>query len=262
MTEEKVLFDVVDGVGAITLNRPDKANAMDLEVMETLMRLAITCDESSDIRAVVITGAGKFFSAGGDMASFQDAGDNAGALVKEMTTHYHAAISRFSRMDAPIIAAVNGMAAGAGFSLAAACDLSIAAQSAQFLSAYTAGARSPDGSSTYFLPRLIGTRRAMELFLTNRRLSAQEALAWGLINRVVADEDLMGETMALARELADGPTLAHGVVKSLMHRSLSGTLETQMELESRGIAAMSHTEDAKEGAAAFLEKRSPNYKGR
>lgn len=261
MTDEKVLFDVVDGVGAITLNRPDKANAMDLEVMETLMRLAITCDEDKEIRAVVITGAGRFFSAGGDMASFQDAGDNAGALVKEMTTHYHAAISRFSRMDAPIIAAVNGMAAGAGFSLAAACDLSIAAESAVFLSAYTAGARSPDGSSTYFVPRLIGTRRAMELMLTNRRLTAQEALEWGLVNRVVADEDLPGETMALARELADGPTLAYGQVKALLHRSLSGTLETQMELEARGIAAMSHTADAKEGAIAFLEKRAPKYEG-
>lgn len=262
MGDEKVLFDLVDGVAAITLNRPDKANAMDLEVMETLMRLAIVCDEDPGIRAAVITGAGKFFSAGGDMASFQEAGVKAGALVKEMTTHFHAAISRFSRMNAPIVAAVNGMAAGAGFSLAAACDLSIAAESAQFLSAYTAGARSPDGSSTYFVPRLIGTRRAMELFLTNRRLSAAEAVEWGLINRVVPDAELMAETMELARELANGPTLAFGEVKKLMHLSLSGTLETQMELEARGIAAMSHTEDAKEGAAAFLEKRPPKYEGR
>ncbi|MCP3976103.1 MAG: enoyl-CoA hydratase [bacterium] len=262
MGEEKVLFDVVDGVGAVTFNRPDQANAMDLEVMQHLMHISIECDEDPAIRSVIITGNGSFFSAGGDLASFQSAGDHAGSLIKEMTTYYHAAISRFSRMNAPVIAAVNGMAAGAGFSLVAACDLAIAAESSRYTSAYTAASLSPDGSSTYFVPRLVGMRRAMELMVTNRRLSAQEALEWGLVNRVVPDEELMGTAMDLARELAHGATLAFGKVKELLHNSFTGTLETQMEFEARGIAGLTHTHDGREGVAAFSEKRAPNFEGR
>ena len=258
---EKVLFDVVDGVGAVTFNRPEQANALDLEVMQNLMHISIECDEDPEIRAVVITGNGPFFSAGGDLASLEAAGDRAGALIIEMTTHYHAAISRFSRMNAPVIAAVNGMAAGAGFSLVAACDLAIAAESSLYLSAYTAAALSPDGSSTYFVPRIVGTRRAMELMLTNRRLSAAEALEWGLVNRIVPDADLRQEAMELARQLAHGPSVAYGQVKALLHSSFTGTLETQMELESQGIAAMTHTHDGLEGIAAFSEKRPPVYEG-
>ncbi len=262
MTQEKVLFDVVDGVAAITFNRPDSANAMDLDVMQRLMHISIECDEDPAIRSVLITGNGTFFSAGGDLDSFGEAADKAGALIKEMTAYFHAAISRFSRMNPPIIAAVNGMAAGAGFSLVAACDLAIAAESARFTSAYTAASLSPDGSSTYFLPRLVGTRRAMELMLTNRRLSAEEALDWGLVNRVVPDGELMEESMELARRLAHGATLAFGTVKSLLHNTFSDTLETQMELEARGIAALTHTHDGQEGVAAFREKRAPNFEAR
>lgn len=260
--EDKVLFDVVAGVGAVTFNRPDNANAMDLEVMQRLMQIAIECDEDPQIRSVLITGQGSFFSAGGDLDSFGEAADKAAALIKEMTTYFHAAISRFSRMDAPVVAAVNGMAAGAGFSLVAACDLAIAAESARFTSAYTAASLSPDGSSTYFVPRLVGMRRAMELMLTNRRLSSQEALEWGLINRVVPDDELMTESMELARQLASGATLAYGTVKALLHNTFADTLETQMELEARGIAALTHTHDGQEGVAAFREKRAPNFEAR
>jgi len=262
MTEEKVLFDVVDGVAAVTFNRPDHANAMDLEVMQRLMLISIECDEDPSVRSVIITGNGSFFSAGGDLAEFEAAGNHTGALIKEMTTYYHAAISRFSRMDAPVIAAVNGMAAGAGFSLVAACDLAIAAESSRFTSAYTAASLSPDGSATYFVPRLVGMRRAMELMLTNRRLTAGEALEWGLVNRVVPDADLMEEAMELARQMAHGATLAYGQLKALLHNSFTGTLETQMELESRGIAALTHTHDGREGVAAFSEKRPPKFEGR
>jgi 2-(1,2-epoxy-1,2-dihydrophenyl)acetyl-CoA isomerase len=165
-------------------------------------------------------------------------------------------------MNAPVVAAVNGMAAGAGFSLVAACDLAIAAESSRYTSAYTAAALSPDGSSTYFVPRLVGTRRAVELMLTNRRLSAAEALEWGLVNKVVPDAELTEESMELARKLAHGPSVAYGQVKALLHNSFTGTLETQMELESRGIAAMTHTHDGIEGVAAFSEKRPPVYEGR
>ncbi len=262
MGEDKVLFEVTDGVGAVTFNRPDEANAMDLDVMRRLMHIAIECDEDPAIRSVVITGTGKFFSAGGDLVSFERAGDKAGALIKEMTTYYHAAISRLSRMNAPAIAAVNGMAAGAGFSLVAACDLAVAAESARFTSAYTAASLSPDGSSTYFVPRLVGMRRAMELMLTNRRLSSAEALEWGLINQVVPDDELSATARELAQQLATGAVLAYGRVKALLHNSFTGTLETQMEFEARAIAALTHTHDGQEGVKAFREKRAPKFEGR
>jgi 2-(1,2-epoxy-1,2-dihydrophenyl)acetyl-CoA isomerase len=261
MEFEGILFDVDGGVATVTFNRPDHAHSMDRDFMYELMHVAIRCDEDPGIRAVIATGSGRFFSAGGDLASFGDAGDEAGMLLKEMTTYYHAAISRFSRMNAPIIAAVNGVAAGAGLSFVAASDLAVAAESAMFTSAYTAASLTPDGSSTYFLPRLIGMRRAMELMLTNRRLSAAEALEWGLVNQVVADDELMDTVRHIATDLAGGGTLAYGAVKRMLHESFANTLETQMEMEARSIAAMSHTRDGREGIDAFLNKRTPQFRG-
>ena len=260
MSYESILFEVAYGVATITLNRPDEANAMDLVVMRDLMLASIECDERPDIRAAIITGSGRFFSAGGDLAAF-GAAENPAALIKEMTVYFHAAVSRLSRMDAPLIAAVNGMAAGAGFSLAAASDLCIAAESARFASQYTAAALSPDGSSTYFVPRLIGVRRAMELMLTNRRLSAAEAQEWGLVNTVVPDDELMPTVHDLAAGLAQGGTRAYGAVKRLLHASFSGSLETQMEMEAREIAALANSRDGREGVGAFLAKRKPEFTG-
>ncbi|MFO1352287.1 MAG: enoyl-CoA hydratase-related protein [Gammaproteobacteria bacterium] len=262
MTYQTLLFDLADGLAIITLNRPANANAMDGAMIRELMDVAIRCDEDAAIRAVLITGNGKLFSAGGDLKAFAAFGGDIGPKIKELTTYLHAAISRFARMDAPVIAAVNGMAAGAGMSLALACDLAIAAESAQFTMAYTAAALSPDGSASYYLPRLVGLRRAQELMLTNRRLSAREALEWGMINRVVADGDLMSEARAFAQSLAHGPTLAYGSVKKLLCETFNRPLETQMEMESRGIAAMTQTADGGEGIAAFLAKRKPEFKGR
>lgn len=262
MTYETVTFATDGAVATITMNRPESANALNLTMAKELAELAIRCDEDPQIRCVILTGAGRFFSAGGDMAGFSDAGDKAGALIKEMTMHFHAAVSRFSRMDAPLIGAVNGMAAGAGFSTAASCDLVVAAKSAQFLSAYTSSGLTPDGSSTYFVPRLVGLKRAMELMITNRRLSAQEALEWGFVNTVVPDDQLMTTVTELAERLAAGPTKAFGGVKRMLHDSLSSSLETQMELEARHIADITRTEDAQEGIAAFLGKRKPTFGGR
>ena len=260
MTYESILFEVNDRVATITFNRPDQGNSMDLAVMKELMHVSIVCDEDPAIRAAIITGSGRFFSVGGDLASFGETDDPA-SLIKEMTVYFHAAVSRFSRMDAPLIAAVNGMAAGAGFSLVSACDLSVAAESARFASQYTAASLSPDGSSTYFLPRLVGTRRAMELMLTNRRLSAAEALEWGLINEVVPDEELASRVGELAGALANGATLAYGSVKRLLHDSFSATLETQMEMEAREIASLTKSRDGIEGVQAFLDKRTPEFTG-
>ena len=178
-----------------------------------------------------------------------------------MTVYFHAAISRLARMDAPVVIAVNGTAAGAGFSLAASGDITMAATSAKFVSAYTAGGLSPDGSSTFFVPRLLGWRKAMELMLTNRALTASEAAEWGLINKAVPDDDLMDEATALARTLANGPTKAFGKVKQMLQTTFSETLESQMEIESRNIADLTRTADLHEGLAAFIAKRRPEYKG-
>ncbi len=262
MKYENLLFDVREGVAHVTLNRPDAYNAIDLATCNDLMAAAIRCDEDPEIRAAVLTGAGSVFSVGGDLPSFVRAGDEFAALTKQMTVGLHAAVSRFARMDAPLIAAVNGVAAGGGLGLVCCADIAIAAESARFSSSYTKNALSPDTSTTYFLPRLVGWRRAQDLVLTNRVLSAAEALEWSLVTRVVADADLAAEAGSLAAELARGATRAYGAAKGLLLRSAAETLETQMELEAREIAAMARTEDVREGVAAFLDKRPPVYKGR
>jgi 2-(1,2-epoxy-1,2-dihydrophenyl)acetyl-CoA isomerase len=199
------------------------------------------------------------FCAGGDLGAFSDAADAAPRLLKEMTIHLHAAISRFSRMDAPVIGAVTGIAAGAGFSLVAAMDLAIAGESAKFTMAYTRAGLTPDGSSTWFLPRLVGTRRSLELMLTNRLLKAPEALEWGIVNQVVPDDAVLDTATQLATQLAQGPMGAFGVTKRLLLASGSASLETQMEMEGDAIAAASGTPDGREGIAAFLEKRPAKF---
>ncbi|MBW8054563.1 MAG: enoyl-CoA hydratase [Nitrospira sp.] len=262
MTYEQIIFDVQDRVARITLNRPNAANSINLELARELMDAAIRCDANPGIRSVLLTGAGdKMFSAGGDLKIFAAYGAEIAFALKEITTYLHSAISHFSRMDAPLIVAVNGVAAGAGMSLAVAGDMVLAAESAKFTMAYTAAALSPDGSATYFVPRLIGLRRAQELMLTNRSLSAREAMEWGLVNNVIADSKLLSEAEMLARSLADGPTLALGAVKQLLNESFSGSLETQMELEARMIARMAKTHDSREGISAFVEKRPPHFTG-
>jgi 2-(1,2-epoxy-1,2-dihydrophenyl)acetyl-CoA isomerase len=254
-------FDLTDNVATITLNRPEAANALNFELARDLMYASLECDEDPNIRAVVITGAGRFFCAGGDLKSFAAAPEMP-VHLKEVTTYLHAAVSRFTRMDAPVIGAINGVAAGAGMSLACSCDIVLAAESSRFTMAYTRAGLTPDGSSTYFLSRAVGLKKALELTLTNRMLSAQEAEDYGIVTRVVADDDLASETASLATQLASGATLALGAAKRLLHDGWTGTLETQMELETRAIADMARTADAKEGISAFIEKRDPNFTGR
>lgn len=258
----EIAFGVADGIADIVLNRPDAANAFTPRMCHELYRAAIACDERDDVRAVLISAAGRMFSAGGDLRFFAEQGDGLGAALKEMTGHLHAAIARFSHMDAPVVCAVNGMAAGAGFSLAAACDVTVAADSARFTLAYTAAGLSPDGSATWFLPRLVGLRRARELMLTNRMLSADEAMAFGLVDRVVPEDTLAEAAAALADGFAKGPTRAFGATKRLLQESWANGLETQMDRETRSIAGLARTADAKEGIDAFLGKRKPDFQGK
>jgi len=260
MQYSALLFEIRNNIARITLNRPDAANALNLELSKDLMYAALQCDQDPTIRAVIITGAGRLFCAGGDLKSFAAQGEQLPYHLKEVTTYLHAAMSRFTRMDAPVIAAVNGTAAGAGMSLVCACDLVLAAESARFTMAYTRAGLTPDGSSTYFLPRIVGLRRALELTLTNRLLSAQEAQEWGIVTRVVPDGHLIAETDTLATQLASGATIALGATKRLLQSGWTETLETQMEHETQSIAAMAHTADGREGITAFLEKRSPQFR--
>jgi 2-(1,2-epoxy-1,2-dihydrophenyl)acetyl-CoA isomerase len=262
MTYDSLLYEVKDGVATLTLNRPDAYNALNLGLARDLFHATLEADEDGAVRCIVVTGAGKAFCAGGDVKDFADNPDRIGILIKELTTYLHGSVSRLARSLKPVIMAVNGIAAGGGMSFALGGDLVVAAESAKFTMAYSRIAASPDGSSSYFLPRLIGLRRALELHYTNRVLGAREAMEWGLVNRVHADAEFGAAVRALALELAQGPTLAFGRAKLLFHQSTQESLETQMELEAQAIAASGHTEDFRTGVTAFARKQPATFKGR
>jgi len=253
-------YEVADSVATITINRPEAANSLSMEMCKELMQASIEVDDDPDVRAVVFRGSGRFFCTGADLRGFPPAGPEMATFVKEMTTYLHAAVSRFARMDAPMITAINGTCAGAGMSLALIGDLALAGESSRFTMAYSRIGLTPDGSSTYFLPRLVGLRRAIELCLTNRMLSAQEALDWGMINRIVPDDELHEAAHALAAQLAAGPTESIGAAKRLYHLSWNESLETQMEYETRAITEAARRPETKEGLAAFFEKRDPVFR--
>ena len=262
MGYEAILVEKAAGVTTITLNRPDAFNALSLTLGRELFQAALEADEDPGARCVVITGTGRAFCAGGDVKDFVDQLPRIGVHIKELTTYLHGAISRLARSDKPVIMAVNGVAAGGGLSLALSGDLVLATESARFTMAYSKIAASPDGSSSYFLPRLVGLRRAMELYFTNRVLTAREAEAWGLITRAVPDAEFRAAVDGLARELAQGPSKAFGAAKRLFHQSTWESLETQMELESQAIAASGHTDDFRNGVTAFAQKKTPTFLGR
>lgn len=253
-----VTVAVADGVATLTLNRPEVANTMDMAFGHDFHAAALQVSTDAAVRAVVLTGAGKAFCFGGDLRGMVAGGGNAEAYLRELTSHLHAGIAVLARMDAPVIAAVNGTAAGAGVGLVLAADLAIAAQSAKVSLAYTGVGLTPDGATSFLLPRAVGHKRAMELLLTNRTLSAEECLQWGLVNQVVPDEELPTVVGKLAARLAAGPTRAFGDTKRLMLAS-AGALEAQLSLESIAISRRGASAEGKEGIAAFLEKRKPSY---
>jgi 2-(1,2-epoxy-1,2-dihydrophenyl)acetyl-CoA isomerase len=262
MAYKNLTVERANHVATLTLSRPDAYNALNMPLGRELFEASLELDDDPDVRCIVITGAGRAFCAGGDVKDFVDNLGRIGSHIKELTTYLHGAVSRFCRSDKPVIMAINGIAAGGGFSFALSGDLVVAAESAKFTMAYSKIAATPDGSSSYFLPRLIGLRRAMELYFTNRVLTAREALEWGLVTRVVPDGELKATVAALAAELAQGPTKAFGAAKRLLHQSTWESLETQMELEAQAIAASGRTEDFRAGVTAFAQKATPTFQGR
>ena len=258
-----ILLERDGGIARIILNRPEVGNALDLPMARALLEAVSACDEDASVRCVLLTGAGRMFCAGGDVASFAAAGEQLTLLLKDITVYLHAAVTRLARMDKPVVTAINGPAAGAGIGLALIGDIALADPRAHFTLAYTGIGLSPDGGTTWLLPRLIGLRRAQELCLRNRRVGAEEAEAIGMITRIAPEGTLLDEANALAQDLASGATPALGVTRRLLLDSATTPLETQLDAESRGIAAMGRTAEGKEGIAAFLEKRKPDFtKGR
>jgi len=262
MPYSSIIFEVTDNIGLIRLNRPEEGNTLTMEMVRDLFDVAARCDEDSEVRAVVLTGSGRMFCVGGDMKAFLAQGERVSVYIKELTQILHAAISRFNWMDAPVVGAINGTAAGGGFSLALTTDIAIAAESAKFTMAYTKAGLAPDGSSSYFLARMVGLRRAKEMALLNPVLSARQALDWGLVNSVVPDDQLLPTALEIARQWARGPTRSFGETKRLILSGVSESLESQMERESRTIAAMSGSPDGREGIAAFVAKRPPTFHGK
>ncbi len=258
MTEyQTITLEQSGPIARITLNRPDAANGMNNTMTRELADAAAVCDTDAT-KVVVLTGSGRFFSAGGDLKSFATA-PSRGRHIKGVADDLHRAISTFARMDAVLITAVNGTAAGAGFSLAVTGDIVVAAESASFTMAYTRAGLSPDGGSSYFLPRLIGITKTKELMITNRTLSAQEASHWGLVTEVVPDGELAGRIDQLADQMASTASGSNGAVKALMLSTFSSGLEEQMEFESRLISQRAESADGREGVDAFMAKRKPEF---
>jgi 2-(1,2-epoxy-1,2-dihydrophenyl)acetyl-CoA isomerase len=254
---ETIKFEQSGPITRITLNRPDAANGMNDTMTRELADAAKRCDTPST-KVVVITGSGRFFCAGGDLKSFA-AAQTRGPFIKGVADDLHRAISTFARMNAVVITSVNGVAAGAGFSLAVTGDLVLAAESSSFTMAYTRAGLSPDGSSSYYLPRLIGITKTKELMLTNRTLGSQEASQWGLVTEVVPDAELAARSDKLAGQMAATASGSNGGVKNLLLSTFSAGLEEQMELEGRLIANLADSADGREGIDAFLAKRKAEF---
>jgi 2-(1,2-epoxy-1,2-dihydrophenyl)acetyl-CoA isomerase len=248
-----------DGVAHLRIDAPP-GNAISPAVVGALNEQAVALAQRDDVRVVVLATAGRTFCVGGDIGHFAAAADPL-ATVRELAAEFHAALLALAELDAPIVTRVQGAAAGGGLSLALAGDLVIAGASASFSAAYTRIGLSPDGGMSWRLPRLVGAGRAAELMLTNRRVSAEEAERISLVSQVVPDEELDARVGALAAALADGPAPAQAAVRRLLASSATATFEEQLEREAESIARLAASPQGREGVAAFLEKRPPDFRG-
>jgi 2-(1,2-epoxy-1,2-dihydrophenyl)acetyl-CoA isomerase len=246
----------------IALNRPQAYNAFDLPILEELAKTLTSVASDPGVRGVVLAGRGKAFCAGGDLKFAGDYPGGAGAAFHAMAGQFHLAVLEIRRMPKPVIAAIQGVAAGGGFSLALACDFRVLETSARMIQAYTSAGLCPDGGSTFSLPRLVGLARALEIIAFDQPITAEKALEWGLATRVVAEGRALDEALSLARQLDRRSMHAYGWSKRLMTDSFDVSLESQMEGERRGLERCGEHPDGREGIAAFIEKRPPEFSPR
>lgn len=263
MSYETLIWEQAGAVGRLTLNRPDTLNAWTPQFGAEL-RDVVEGEASDDsVRAVLVTGAGRGFSSGADLkAGFDAAEDGRPDVRKELHEIYHPVIAGIRRLPKPVVAAVNGPAVGIGCSLALACDLIMAAESAYFGLAFVNIGLMPDGGSTAFVPPAVGRARAFQMALLGERVQAEQALEWGLVNWVIPDARLMEEAEAMADRLSRGPTRSYASSKEALNHSIYGQLDTQLDLEAELQHSLARTDDFLEGAAAFAQKRSPEFHGR
>lgn len=255
-----ILFEINEGVAKITFNRPDKYNSFNQEMAFAFHQKLDECASNEDIRAIYLTGNGKAFCAGQDLGEIVD--PNGPELTDIVSKHYNPIIERIRKIEKPVIAAVNGVAAGAGANIALACDVVIATESASFIQAFSKIGLIPDSAGTFFLPRLIGMQKASALMMLGDKISATEAEAMGMIYKVCPDEEFLETSMKIASKLAKMPTKGLGLTKRLLNQSYSNNLSQQLEQEGIEQTAAGLTDDYKEGVDAFLEKRKPIFKGK
>ncbi|HZU64289.1 MAG TPA: enoyl-CoA hydratase-related protein [Novosphingobium sp.] len=257
-----VLLRHEGAVAVLTLNRPEAGNTVNMALALELEQAVNAIADDPAVRCVVLTGAGKLFCGGGDIGAFAEAGEEAPAFLHALASRLHRCVRRLAEMEKPLVTLVNGPAAGAGLSLAILGDIVLAGASAHFTAAYGLVGLTPDGGMSWLLPRLVGLRRAQEILLTNRRIGAAEAQAIGLVTRVEEEEALLAEGLALAASLAAGPTGALGGARALLAGSLQHDLASHLDTEAARIAEASATAEAREGIAAFLARRRPDFSER
>lgn len=263
MSDDLVLaeIDAATGIATITINRPKVLNALDVATARAFLQAVRKATSTKGVRCIVLSGSGRAFMAGGDVAAFGTDPERAAEVVHDLLDALHPALTALRESSAPVIASVRGVAAGAGFSLVLCADLVVAEAGARFVVAYDRIGTSPDCGGTWALPRKVGRAKAMELLLLGDALSAEEASAAGIVNKVVPAEDLDAETLALARRVASGPTQAQGAVRALIDGALDRPFAAHLEAERASFIRMTGTRDFREGVSAFLEKRQPQFRG-
>jgi 2-(1,2-epoxy-1,2-dihydrophenyl)acetyl-CoA isomerase len=259
---EENLLEITRGIGVITFNRPESFNAFHASMIGDLAQKLIRLSGDADVMGIVLTGAGKAFCAGGDLRWLNICGMAPGAAFHALAAAYHQAIVEIRRMPKPVVAAVNGLAAGGGFSMALACDFRVMSKSAILRQAYTSNGLSVDGGGTYTLPRLVGLAKAMEIVAFDRPIPAEQALAWGLVTEVVENGQTVDRAVAMVQEIAKLPLSSFRASKKLLTDSFDTAFEHQLEMERESLEECAEHPNGREGVKAFLEKRSPVYNRR
>jgi 2-(1,2-epoxy-1,2-dihydrophenyl)acetyl-CoA isomerase len=254
-----VLTQIHDNILEIVINRPEAYNALNLDVMIMLSDVLASAATDESIKGIMLTGKGKAFCSGGDLKWISQQAADAGSTLHRLAPQFHIAITEIRRMGKPVVAALNGIAAGGGFSLALACDFRVMAESTILRQAYTSSGLSIDGGGTFALPRLVGLARALEIAAFDQPISSAKALAWGLVTKVVPDDKVIEESLSMLQGLAKSALHSFAWSKRLLTESLNNTLETQLELERQGISDCARHPNGQEGVKAFVEKRKPIF---